>query len=74
MGRRRRSRPGQIATVVACTVGALNLGLSVLALVQSVPFLQAIATSDLSVSIEILAVPGLQCMGGHAIGLLTARV
>lgn len=74
MGRRRRSRPGQIATVVACTVGALNLGLSVLALVQSVPFLQAIAMSDLSVSIEILTVLGLQCMGDHAIGLLTARV
>lgn len=62
-----------MVTAVACTVGAVNLVLSVLALAYSVPFLQAVATSDLPVSVEILAILGLQCAGGHAVGLLTAR-
>lgn len=60
--------------VAACTVGAANLTLSVLALVHSVPFLQAVATSDLPISVEILGVLLLQCALACPVGLLIGRV
>jgi len=69
-----RSVLGQIATAVAFAVLTLNLALSVLAVFQSVPFLQTVATSDLPVSVEILGVLMLQCAGAHAVGLLIARI
>lgn len=73
-GRLRRLLLGPGAITAAGAVGAANVVLSVLALVWSPPFLRAVATSGLSVSTKILAVLGLQCVGGHAVGHLVVRV
>jgi hypothetical protein len=74
VARSKHSLLGQIATALACTVGATNLALSVLALAQGVPFVWAVATSGLPVSAEILGVLGLQCAVAHPIGLFIAWI
>jgi hypothetical protein len=74
MTRSWRSVLGQIATGAAFAVGAANVVLSLVALVRRVPFLQAVATSDLPVSIEILGVLGLHCVLAHAVGHVVGRV
>ena len=65
---------GQIATGVACAVGAANVVLSLFALARRVPFLQTVATSDLPISVEILGVLGLHCALAHAVGHVVGRV
>ena len=69
-----RSSLGQIATGAACAVGVANVILSLVALARRVPFLQAVATSDLPISVEILGVLGLHCALAHAVGHVVGRV
>lgn len=74
MSRSRRFVLGQIAIAVACTIGVANVVVSAFALFRSPSFLQAVATSDLPVSVEILGVLLLQCALACGVGLLIGRV
>lgn len=74
MSQSQRPVRGRIIIAAACAVGAANVAMSVFALFRSPAFLQAVATSDLAVSLKILGVLGLHCALACPVGLLIGRV
>ena len=74
MSQSQRPVLGHIIIAAVCAVGVTNVIVSVFTLFRSPPFLQAVATSDLAVSLKILGVLGLQCALACPVGLLIGRV